>query len=89
MNKKKEEGAAEAVRVRFRSRGAHLEVFEQDVGEVGSLDKPAVRHDLGVQPLNHTAPQLVAVGGVANNCGRWMFRFNEKKDRNSNAPFQR
>lgn len=47
---------------------AHLEVFEQDVREVGSLDKPAVWDDLSLQPLDNTTPQLIAVSGVAHNC---------------------
>lgn len=46
---------------------AHLEVLEQDVREVGALDKPAIWDNLGLQPLDHTAPQLVAVRSVANH----------------------
>lgn len=48
---------------------AHLEVFEHDVREVGPLGKPAVWDNLGLQPLDHTAPQLVAVSSVAHHCG--------------------
>lgn len=49
---------------------AHLEVFEQDVREVGALGQPAAWDDLGLQPLDHAAPQLVAVSSVAHHCGR-------------------
>lgn len=47
---------------------AHLEVLEQDVREVGSLDKPAVWDNLSLQPLDHTTPQLIAVSSIADHC---------------------
>lgn len=47
---------------------AYLEVFEQNVREVGSLGKPAVRDNLSLQPLDHTTPQLIAVSSVAYHC---------------------
>lgn len=47
---------------------AHLEVFVQDVREVGSLDKPAIRDDLSLQPLDHATSQLIAVSSIAYNC---------------------
>lgn len=56
------------IETRVHPKEAHLEVFEQDVREVGSLGEPAVWDDLSLQPLDHTAPQLVAVSSVANHC---------------------
>lgn len=50
---------------------AHLEVLEQDVSEVGSLDKPAVWDDLGLEPLDDATPQLIAVSSIAHHCGGW------------------
>lgn len=47
---------------------AYLEVFVQDVREVGSLDKPAIRNDLSLQPLDHATSQLIAVSSITNNC---------------------
>lgn len=47
---------------------AHLEVFQQDIREVGPLDKPAVWDNLSLQPLDHAAPQLIAVSSVAHHC---------------------
>lgn len=52
---------------------AYLEVFEQDVREVGSLNEPAVWDDLSLQPLDHTTPQLIAVGSIANHCRDWKY----------------
>lgn len=52
----------------MQRREVHLEVFQQNVREVGPLDEPAVWDNLSLQPLDHTAPQLIAVGRVAHHC---------------------
>ena len=59
--------AAEGAVVQQR-KDTHLEVSLQDVGEVGSFDKPAIGDNLSLQPLDHATPQFIAVGGVAHHC---------------------